>query len=58
MSGKYKGMQKVILEINNYGIFIPCGGHTLNLVGAAAVNSCLDDVNFFSIVQGIYNFFS
>jgi hypothetical protein len=30
----------------------------LNLVGRAAVNCCLDAVNFFGIVQEIYDFFS
>jgi hypothetical protein len=58
MSGKYKGMQEIILKINKYARYIPCAGHSLNLVGRAAVDCCLDAVNFFGIVQEIYNFFS
>lgn len=37
MSGKYKGMQQYILEHNKYATYIPCAGHSLNLVGRAAV---------------------
>ena len=58
MSGKYKGMQEIILNINKYAVYIPCAGHSLNLVGRAAVDCCLDAVNFFGVVQEIYNFFS
>ena len=58
MSGKYNGMQQKILERNQHAIYIPCAGHSLNLVGRAAVDCCLDAVNFFSIVQETYNFFS
>ena len=58
MSGKYKGMQEIILKKNKYAVYIPCAGHSLNLVGRAAVDCCLDAVNFFGIVQEIYNFFS
>jgi hypothetical protein len=38
--------------------YIPCAAHSLNLVGRAAVDCCLDAVNIFGIVQEIYNFFS
>lgn len=58
MSGIYMGMQKMILEENPYAIYIPCGSHSLNLVGTSAVDCCLEAVNFFSIVQTLYNFFS
>jgi hypothetical protein len=58
MSGKYNGMQEIILKINKYAMYIPCAGHSLNLIGRAAVDCCLDAVNFFGIVQEIYNFFS
>lgn len=33
MSGKYKGMQALILEKNKLSVFVPCCGHSLNLVG-------------------------
>jgi hypothetical protein len=58
MSGRYNGMQQKILEHNKYAIYIPCAGHSLNLVGRAAVDCCLEAVNFFSIIQQIYTFFS
>jgi hypothetical protein len=57
-SGRYKGKQEIILKINKYAMYIPCAGHSLNLVGRAAVDCCVDVVNFFGIVQEIYNFFS
>lgn len=58
MSGCYKGMQKKILEENEFAIYIPCAAHSLNLVGRSAVDSCLEAVNFFHTVQLIYTFFS
>lgn len=58
MSGRYKGMQQKILEKYKYAVYIPCAGHSLNLVGRAAVNCCIDAVNFFAILQQIYIFFS
>ncbi|GIX82937.1 zinc finger MYM-type protein 1 [Caerostris extrusa] len=56
MSGKYKGMQEMILKIN--AMDIPCAGYSLDLIGRAAVDVCLDTVNFFGIFQGMYNFLS
>ena len=44
---QYNGMQQKILEINKYAVYIPCAGHSLNLVGRAAVDCCLGAVNFF-----------
>ena len=58
MSGKYKGMQSKIREKNRFALYLPCAGHSLNLVGRAAVDCCLDAVNFFGVVQQLYNFFS
>lgn len=58
MAGKYNGMQQKIIELNKHAIFIPCAGHSLNLVGRAAVDCCLDAVNFFAVVQELYTFFS
>ena len=56
MSGKYKGTQEIILKINKYAMYIPCAGHSTNLVGRAAVDCCFDAVNFFGIIQEIYHF--
>ena len=40
MTGKCKGMQEMILKINKYAMYIPCAGHSLNLVCRAAVGCC------------------
>ena len=58
MAGRYNGMQQKILERNKFAKFIPCAGHSLNLVGRAAVDCCLDAVNCFGIINEIYTFFS
>ena len=57
MAGKYNGVQQKILEKIEFSKFTPCAGHSLNLVGRAAVNSCLDAVNFFGVVNELYCFF-
>jgi hypothetical protein len=51
-------MQQKLLETNKYAVFMPCAAHSLNLVGCSAVDCCLNAVNFFSIVQRLYTFFS
>nr|XP_028571626.1 uncharacterized protein LOC114589432 [Podarcis muralis] len=58
MAGKYNGMQQKIIEKNQFAKFIPCAGHSLNLVGRSVVDCCLDAVNSFDIVNEIYSFFS
>ena len=58
MSGKYKGMQRKVLEVNNLAIYVPCAAHSLNLVGRSAVDCCLEAVKFFGTVQNIYTFFA
>lgn len=58
MKGKNVGVQKRILDLNPRAFFVPCGSHSLNLVVNDAALSCIVAVNFFSIVQEIYNFFS
>lgn len=58
MSGKYKGMQALILQKNYLSSFVPCCGHSLNLVGKAAANSCALAVQFFDFIQNLYTFFT
>ena len=53
MSGKYSGMQEIILKINKYAMYILCAGHSLNLLGRAAVDCCLDAVNIFGFAYCI-----
>lgn len=50
MSGKYNGMQAFIKRVNGYAIFVPCCGHSLNLVGKTAANSCPTAIKFFDFV--------
>lgn len=58
MSGKYQGMQSRLLEINPCATFIPCFGHSLNLVGTEAASSCSEAVSFFDLVQALYVLFT
>ena len=56
MYGKYSGLQARIKEINPLAEYIPCAGHSLNLVGVASVECCLQAVKFFDVLQEIYAF--
>ena len=58
MSGKYKGLQALIKEINIYAEYIPCFAHSLNLVGQCAAVSCNEAIKVFDLINAIYNFFS
>lgn len=58
MSGKYAGLQAKIREINPLALFVPCAGHSLNLVGNHAVESSSTATSFFLMCQAIYNFFA
>lgn len=58
MSGPYTGLQARIKELNPNAEYIPCSGHSLNLVGTNAVENCLSASNFFDLLQKLYNFFS
>ena len=51
-------MQQKILEGKKFAKFIPCAGHSLNLVGRSPVDCCLNAVNCFGIINEIYTFFS
>jgi len=53
MAGKYDGVQLKILDENKFAKFIPCAAHSLNLV-----DSCLDAVKFFGVVNELFCFFS
>lgn len=58
MRGKYNGLQQKIIEINPRAFYVPCSAHTLNLVVNDAAKITFETVNFFNIVQELYNFFS
>lgn len=58
MSGTYKGLQARIKEICGEAVYIPCGGHTLNLRIVHAVETSDIVARFFLFMQNIYVFFS
>ena len=58
MSGKYSGLQACIREKNDLAYYVPCVGHSLNLVGECSVDECLSATNFFGILQRLYVYFS
>ncbi|CAK1586251.1 unnamed protein product [Parnassius mnemosyne] len=58
MSGQYSGLQARLKEINQYAEYIPCSGHSLNLVGVRAAECNLQITSFFSLLQKLYAFFS
>ncbi|CAG9822955.1 unnamed protein product [Phaedon cochleariae] len=58
MSGVYTGVQARIKEVNPLAQYVPCSAHSLNLVGTCAAESCPEAVNYFSLLQELYNFFS
>lgn len=58
MSGIYGGVQALFREKNEHADWVPCAGHTLNLIGSSAVESCAEATRFFDIVQKLYTFLS
>ncbi|KAL4083909.1 hypothetical protein QTP88_029225 [Uroleucon formosanum] len=58
MSGKIKGVQARIIEMNKLARFIPCSTHSLNLIGVNCAKSIPKVKTFFGIVQKLFNFFS
>ena len=58
IAGKYSGMQARIIDATCKAVFVSFMGHSLNLSGVAAADSCIDAVNFFEFVQELYSFMS
>ena len=58
MSGKYRGMQALIRQVNPHAAYIPCAVHSLNLVGQCTAACCADAISFFDFVQWLYVFFA
>ncbi|OXA48856.1 52 kDa repressor of the inhibitor of the protein kinase [Folsomia candida] len=58
MSGKYRGVQARIHEINPLASFIPCAAHSLNLVGQHAASSFLAGKLILGQIQNLFTFFS
>jgi len=47
MFGCYLGLKTRIQNLNPLEIYVPCGGHILNLVGLSAVDSIKEAAFFF-----------
>lgn len=56
MSGCYAGLQALIIESNASAMYIPCAAHSLNLVGASAVESIREAAIFFDYLEDFYKF--
>ena len=57
MAGQYSRLQARIASLNPLAQFIPCSGHSLNLVGSYAAESCPGATDYFMFVQSLNNFF-
>ena len=51
-------MQTRICSLNRFATFVPCFGHSLNLVGVEAAKACTETVAFFDLLQAVYVFFA
>ena len=58
MAGKYRSVQTLIRERSPLAFYIPCFGHSLNLVGINAVDSVPKALDFFGFIQNVYTFLS
>lgn len=58
MRGRHNGLQKKILDLNPRAFFVPCCNHSLNLVVNDAAKSNTLSINFFSLVEELFVFFS
>ena len=54
ISGHYTGLQAWIQQLNEFAIYAPCAGHSLNLVRVIVAECCLLTVKFFDFVQCLY----
>lgn len=58
MSRKYSGLQARIKQLSPKAEYGPCAAHSLNFVGTSAVESCIEAVNYFGVVQSLNVLFS
>lgn len=58
MSGCYSGVQARLKTYSPTADYIPCAGHSLNLEGENAAKCCRLAVDFFGVLQSLFNFFS
>ncbi|KAL4120597.1 hypothetical protein QTP88_013262 [Uroleucon formosanum] len=57
MAGCYSGLKTRIQNLNPLAIYVPCAGHSLNLVGTSAVESINEAAFFFYYLEDMYVFF-
>ena len=58
MAGKYHSVQVLVRKCNPLAVYIPCFGHSLNLVGTEVVNKVPQATAFFGFIQNLYTFLS
>ena len=57
MAGKLTGLQARVEEVNSLAECVPCAEHSLNLVGVAVAECCVNAVSFFGFIQTVYIYF-
>ena len=58
MAGVHKGVQAEIQRVNEFALFSPCSGHSLNLCGVHSVQSTPRSKKYFSNIQRLYVLFA
>ena len=58
MKGKNAGVQARLLRLNSKAFYLPCANHSLNLVITDAAKSSTHAINFFGILNRLYNIFA
>ena len=58
MAGKYNGVQAKVKEVCRFAQFVPCFGHSLNLIGNEAASCIPKATAFFEFLQNLYAFFA
>lgn len=58
MSGKHSGVSTRIKNSARFAFYVHCNAHCLNLVLVDSVKSVPEAVNFFALLQKVYNFVS
>jgi len=57
MAGMHQRVQARAKELNPHTEYIPCFGHSLNLIGNDAANCVASATAFFDFLQNLYTFF-
>ncbi|XP_065658519.1 zinc finger MYM-type protein 1-like [Hydra vulgaris] len=57
MSGKYSGLQARLKERSELAFYIPCAGHSLNLIGQCSVSECINSIYYFGALKNLFSFF-